>query len=326
MISNPLINQPLLTETEIKKLMFSAPVTQQGNTNKLIQSSRMGDQVSSLTGAGSDFAEVRSYHAGDDIRHIDWRASARSSATLVRSYHSELNQPICFVVDRRYAMRFATRVRLKVTQALRVALWMGGKEARQGRDISVVILDYPDHWISAQQGLQNIHLMAKLANKACPIENSMENPIPPSIKSPVENHWHKIFSGLKHHNSKGCELIILSDFANLNERDNKNLRALGQHCITRAVQIIDPSEIALETESSLLLKYKEKYHQLSRRTLFSNKSDNPEHLSESLSQSLTAKLSVHNKKIAKQFRQSNVSFSQISVEEEELNSFDFAHE
>ncbi|MCI4657620.1 DUF58 domain-containing protein [Cryobacterium zhongshanensis] len=56
-----------------------------------------------------DFDDLREYAPGDDVRDIDWNATARSSATLVRRYRSERKQIVTFLVDTGRSMSAVTR-------------------------------------------------------------------------------------------------------------------------------------------------------------------------------------------------------------------------
>jgi uncharacterized protein (DUF58 family) len=58
-----------------------------------------GEERSVLTGPGVDFAQVREYQAGDDIRRIDWQLTARSDRPYVREAHDERGLDIWLAVD-----------------------------------------------------------------------------------------------------------------------------------------------------------------------------------------------------------------------------------
>lgn len=59
-----------------------------------------GQYRSLLRGRSMDFDDLRGYQPGDEVKDIDWKASARSHDTLVRRYHAERRQRVLFVVDR----------------------------------------------------------------------------------------------------------------------------------------------------------------------------------------------------------------------------------
>ena len=302
MFSNKLISRPLLTDTEIQQLIYAAPVFNQSSAVELSQAARMGEQIASVIGSGSDFAEVRAYNAGDDPRHIDWRATARSRVPLIRTYHSEFNQAVCLLIDRRAAMRYATRVRLKVTQALRMALWLGGRVARSGREISSVLLDYPSHWLPPQHGMHSLKLITKLANAPCP---PLENDDYRADHKTQE--WGRIFSGLQQHIPLGSELFLITDFWGLQDSDSKMLRMLGQHCTVTAIQIFDPSEVVPNFSTSLHLQWGNM-----TRYITSKQSE--------ASLKLNSELQARRNTISNGLRQANISCCQLSVEQDNLSA------
>ncbi|MFK5984320.1 MAG: DUF58 domain-containing protein [Pseudomonadota bacterium] len=292
-------NQALLTEAEIKQLISassSSITTGQANQKIISQTARIGEQLSSTIGSGSDFAEVRAYHAGDDPRYIDWRATARSRLPLLRTYHSELNQVLYLLIDRSSSMRFATRVRLKVTQAVRMALWIAGQEARAGREIATLLLDNPISWLAPQQGMLAVKLIAKLANKACP-----------PIKQQHRANWKSILSGLEQQISKGSEVILLSDFYGLSDADNKILAVLGNQYKTTAIHIFDPCEIDPNFVAAVQLQSgnKQSYFSVTNKNRL---------------EQLKNKLQIRAEEIYNRFRKANISYRQVSVEEHELSS------
>ncbi len=298
MLKNKITSQSLLHESEITQLIYAAPVNNFIQSSKLSQG-RAGEQLSSQTGSGSDFAEVRPYQQGDEPRQIDWRATARSQTPLLRTFYSELSQPLCLLIDRRSAMRFATRGRLKVTQALRMALWLGGREARSGREISAVLLDNPCHWLPPQQGMLSLKLIAKLANTPCP----------PSDPDTDAINWNKIISGLEQHIAKGSQLILLSDFSGLQEKHNKLLGVLGNHCITTAIHISDASETIEGLNNSL-------FHSGSLQLHWGKKTSH--YSSSSL---IKRELKKRSEMMNKMFNKAKIKYAQLSVERDELLTF-----
>jgi len=58
-----------------------------------------GQTAVQLKGAGSEFDSLRSYVIGDDVRAIDWRASARRADVLVKTYRPERDRRVMIVLD-----------------------------------------------------------------------------------------------------------------------------------------------------------------------------------------------------------------------------------
>ncbi|GLR64211.1 DUF58 domain-containing protein [Marinospirillum insulare] len=58
-----------------------------------------GDRTSSSLGRGLEFNEVRSYQVGDDLRHLDWKLTARLGQPYTRVYQEEHQRPVMLFVD-----------------------------------------------------------------------------------------------------------------------------------------------------------------------------------------------------------------------------------
>ncbi|TDK23581.1 DUF58 domain-containing protein [Arthrobacter crusticola] len=67
-----------------------------------------------IRGAGTEFDSLRDYVRGDDVRSIDWRASARRRDTVVRTWRPERDRRVVIVLDtsRTSAARIADEPRL----------------------------------------------------------------------------------------------------------------------------------------------------------------------------------------------------------------------
>jgi len=64
-----------------------------------VRSARAGVRASRFRGRGIDFAEVRVYEPGDDVRHMDWRVTARTGQAHTKIFQEERERPILIVAD-----------------------------------------------------------------------------------------------------------------------------------------------------------------------------------------------------------------------------------
>ncbi len=90
-----------------------------------------GHAASPMRGRGMEYAESREYVAGDDVRHIDWRLTARSGRTHTKLFQAERERMTLLVCDTAPELYFGTRVRFKSVQAARagaVAAWAAIRE------------------------------------------------------------------------------------------------------------------------------------------------------------------------------------------------------
>ncbi|MFT6038708.1 MAG: hypothetical protein ACI9TP_001500, partial [Candidatus Azotimanducaceae bacterium] len=75
---------------------------------------------SNFRGRGIDFAEVRTYEPGDDVRTIDWRVTARTGAPHTKLFQEEKERPVLILVDQSQPMFFGSRVAFKSVIAAEV--------------------------------------------------------------------------------------------------------------------------------------------------------------------------------------------------------------
>jgi uncharacterized protein (DUF58 family) len=94
-----------------------------------------------IRGQGSEFDSLREYVAGDDVRSIDWRSSARRTDVLVRTWRPERDRRIILVLDtgRTSAGRVAGVPRLD--SSMDAALLLAALAARAGDRVDLVAVD-----------------------------------------------------------------------------------------------------------------------------------------------------------------------------------------
>jgi uncharacterized protein (DUF58 family) len=80
-----------------------------------------GAHGSRFRGRGVDYRESRIYQPGDDIRHMDWRVTARSGRPHTKLFEEERERSVLLIVDQNPSLHFGTRVRFKSVQLARAA-------------------------------------------------------------------------------------------------------------------------------------------------------------------------------------------------------------
>lgn len=69
--------------------------------------SEIGIKTFTQRGEGTDFKELAEYRPGDDVRHIDWKATLRFKRPIVREFQDERDQCVMFLLDCGRRMRAA---------------------------------------------------------------------------------------------------------------------------------------------------------------------------------------------------------------------------
>ena len=94
--------------------------------------------ASRFRGRGVDYAESRAYQAGDDIRQMDWRVTARTGRPHTKLFTEERERSVLVVLSCNPSLRFGTRVRFKSVQAARTAALIAWATALSGDRIGAI--------------------------------------------------------------------------------------------------------------------------------------------------------------------------------------------
>lgn len=90
-------------------------------TNRLVDQGVAGDYHSAFKGRGMEFAEVRPYQPGDDVRTIDWNVTARMGSPFIKKFVEERDLTVFLVVDVSGSLSFGSRTILKRELAAEIA-------------------------------------------------------------------------------------------------------------------------------------------------------------------------------------------------------------
>lgn len=90
-------------------------------TRRLLRGMLVGDSRSAMKGTGFEFDQIRDYQVGDDVRFIDWNASARMDSLLVKQYIEERSRLILLALDVSGSTEFGSSDVLKRTTMAQIA-------------------------------------------------------------------------------------------------------------------------------------------------------------------------------------------------------------
>lgn len=122
-------------------------------------------------GQGTEFDSLREYVIGDDVRAIDWRATARAGDVVVRTWRPERDRRVLIVLDtgRLSAVRLGADTRLDAH--LEAALLLAALASHAGDRVDVVAVDTAVRArVSGQRGAQ---LMSSLARELAVVEPAL---------------------------------------------------------------------------------------------------------------------------------------------------------
>ena len=119
-------------------------------------------------GQGTEFDSLREYVIGDDVRSIDWRATARAADVMVRTWRPERDRHLLLVLDtgRTAAGRVGDAPRLD--SAMDAALLLGALASRAGDRVDLIAYDRTVR--AAVAGVGTSELLPALVNAMAPLE------------------------------------------------------------------------------------------------------------------------------------------------------------
>jgi uncharacterized protein (DUF58 family) len=124
-----------------------------------------------IRGQGTEFDSLREYVIGDDVRSIDWRASARASDVMVRTWRPERDRHVVLVLDtgRVAAARVGDAPRLDAV--MDAALLLAVLASRAGDRVDLIAYDRQVR--AAVKGASGSNLLPALVNAMAPLESSL---------------------------------------------------------------------------------------------------------------------------------------------------------
>jgi len=229
---------PYVDLSLLMALRFAAP--ELGHAPRRIAAGQPGAGYQPrLRGRGLDCVEVRPYQAGDDIRTIDWRVTARSTAVHTRLYAEERERPVLLVCDQRQHMFFGTRTRFKSVQAAALASLLGWSAHRHGDRVGGVVLGN-DAMLATRAGASSRHVLQLLKY----IEDC-NRALQPEGPSTATASMTDALQELRRTVHPGSAVFIISDCPDLDGGALGLLGQLGRHCDLNLLRVYDPLETEL---------------------------------------------------------------------------------
>lgn len=112
-------------------------------TRALVSEVFAGEYHSVFKGRGMEFAEVREYVPGDDVRTIDWNVTARYGAPFVKRYVEERELTVFLMVDASASQGFGAKDRSKVELAAEVGALLAFAAIRNKDKVGLLV--FTDH-------------------------------------------------------------------------------------------------------------------------------------------------------------------------------------
>jgi uncharacterized protein (DUF58 family) len=154
-----MITTPTASNTEIRRIQL--------RTNRLITGDLLGQYRSAFRGTGLIYSELREYQPGDDVKHIHWKATARTGTAFVKSYEEDRQLRILLAVDVSPSMR--TSVGFQPFQRAVEFCSLIGALSQRGNDLLglLTFADKPLSFLPAKAGARRFsRVLSSLMSEA----------------------------------------------------------------------------------------------------------------------------------------------------------------
>lgn len=215
----------------------------------------LGSHRALFKGRGMAFAESRPYQIGDDVRHIDWRISARLGKTHTKLFEEERERPILILLDNRRMMYFGSRVRYKSHLAAEIASRLAWTAFDGGDRLGALLLK--DQQIIAFRPTRTRQSVLRFLNAVSNNLGVYQAVAAPQSDSNINTapiHLATALKRLRQLAPTGALLFIISDFHDFDERAKHELSALSLTQHITLLSVFDQLEAKLPNAPHLLVR------------------------------------------------------------------------
>lgn len=156
-----------------------------------------GNTSIQVRGQGTEFDSLREYVRGDDVRSIDWRATARAGTTMLRTWRPERDRHVVIIIDtgRTAAARVGDGTRLDA--ALEAALLLGALATRAGDHVHLLMYD---RVVRARvTGVDGAGLLPAMSDAMAPVHAGL-----------VDTDWHGAFAAVRTLTNRPSLIVVLT--------------------------------------------------------------------------------------------------------------------
>lgn len=211
---------------EILKKVKRIEIATRGLVNEVFS----GEYHSVFKGRGMEFAEVREYQMGDDIRNIDWNVTARSGHPYVKVFDEERELTVMLLVDVSSSGNFGTTKQMKGEVAAELCAVLAFSAIKNNDKVGLIIFsDKIEKFIPPRKGKQHVLRVIREILFFKPEESRTDLNVSLEYLTRVIKRRSIVF--------------LISDF--LTENYEKSLQVVNKKHDIIAINIVDPREVEM---------------------------------------------------------------------------------
>lgn len=189
----------------------------------------LGSHLTRMKGHGMEMLEVREYQSSDDMRHIDWRVSAKTGATHTRVYSEEREHSRVMALDLSSQAYFGTKHTFVSTRMVQLLCLIAWRTKIQNDKIGAFLnVSGKQTFLPAKNQASHFNALLDAFSHATQLENRHSNDEP-------SNTWQALLA----RNIRHQQIIICSDKSELSRSDLEHLQRLSKYNVIHWVSIED---------------------------------------------------------------------------------------
>lgn len=190
--------------------------------------------TSNFRGRGIDFAEVRIYQPGDDVRTIDWRVTARTQVAHTKLFQEEKERPVFILIDQSQSMFFGSKVSFKSVVAAEAGALLAWTALDRGDRTGGIVFSGSVH--RDVRPRRSKHAVLRLLNETNNFNHALARDTAPQsngdyLVQPLRN----VRRVAKH----GSTIFIISDFSGFGEEATVHFNMLARHNDVVGIHVSD---------------------------------------------------------------------------------------
>ncbi|MEM9016497.1 MAG: DUF58 domain-containing protein [Verrucomicrobiota bacterium] len=205
-----------------------------------------GRHASRLRGRGLAFEELRHYAQGDDVRTIDWRATARLRSPHVRVYSEERERPVLLLVDQRRPMFFGSRRTMKSVAAAESAALAAWRTLSVGDRIGGIVFNEEE--IVDLRPQRNQTSVLRLLHELVRLNERLATTSPSKESSSRDVTVNNVLEAAVRRANHDHLVVIISDLDGANEETQRLATRLAAHNDVLMVAVYDPLGASLQNQ------------------------------------------------------------------------------
>lgn len=156
-----------------------------------------GNTSVQVRGQGTEFDSLREYVRGDDVRSIDWRATARAGTTMLRTWRPERDRHVVIVIDTGRTAAARVRDGVRLDAAMEAALLLAALATRAGDHTHLLMFDRVTR--ARVTRVEGPSLLPALVDAMAPVEPQL-----------IDTDWDAAFAQVRTLTSRPSLVVLLT--------------------------------------------------------------------------------------------------------------------